>query len=81
VSIECHSLDHVSSCAFWSGGAPIRCSVELSLAENLAEVLRRANGFVRRPPARSSSTIPAKQDDRRRNQLTFIAVFGEKSRG
>jgi diguanylate cyclase (GGDEF)-like protein len=56
--------------------------LELSLAENLLEVLRRANGFV--PSAAGSILLdnPAdKQAERRRNPLTFIAVFGEKSGG
>jgi diguanylate cyclase (GGDEF)-like protein len=54
--------------------------LELSLAENLVEVLRRANGFV--PSAAGSILLddPSnKQEDRRRNSLTFIAAFGDKS--
>jgi diguanylate cyclase (GGDEF)-like protein len=54
--------------------------LELSLAENLLEVLRRANSFV--PSAAGSILLdnPAeKQPERRRNTLTFIAVFGDKS--
>jgi diguanylate cyclase (GGDEF)-like protein len=54
--------------------------LELSLAENLVEVLRRANGFV--PSAAGCILLddPSdKQDDRRKNKLTFIAAFGEKS--
>src|SRR5436309_11597156 len=54
--------------------------LELSLAENLLEILRRANSFV--PSAAGSILLdnPAeKHDDRRKNLLTFIAVFGEKS--
>src|SRR4051795_3704450 len=54
--------------------------LELSLAENLVEVLRRANSFV--PSAAGSILLddPAsKKDDRRQNTLTFIAAFGEKS--
>jgi len=54
--------------------------LELSLAENLVEVLRRANGFV--PSAAGSILLddPSdKNDDRRQNKLTFIAAFGEKS--
>jgi len=54
--------------------------LELSLAENLMEVLRRANSFV--PSAAGSILLdnPAeKQPERRRNTLTFIAAFGEKS--
>jgi diguanylate cyclase (GGDEF)-like protein len=56
--------------------------LELSLAENLVEVLRRANGFV--PSAAGSILLddPSdKQEDRRQNKLTFIAAFGEKSQG
>ena len=54
--------------------------LELSLAENLVEVLRRANGFV--PSAAGSILLddPSdKKDDRRQNTLTFIAAFGDKS--
>jgi diguanylate cyclase (GGDEF)-like protein len=54
--------------------------LELSLAENLVEVLRRANSFV--PSAAGSILLddPSdKKDDRRQNNLTFIAAFGEKS--
>jgi diguanylate cyclase (GGDEF)-like protein len=54
--------------------------LELSLAENLMEVLRRANSFV--PSAAGSILLdnPAdKKPERRRNSLTFIAAFGEKS--
>lgn len=56
--------------------------LELSLAENLAEVLRRANSFV--PSAAGSILLDDpgnKTDDRRKNSLTFIAAFGEKSEG
>jgi diguanylate cyclase (GGDEF)-like protein len=54
--------------------------LELSLAENLVEVLRRANGFV--PSAAGSILLDdpsQKQDDRRHNNLTFIAAFGDKA--
>src|SRR5215210_7953063 len=54
--------------------------LELSLAENLVEVLRRANGFV--PSAAGCILLddPSdKKEDRRKNKLTFIAAFGEKS--
>jgi diguanylate cyclase (GGDEF)-like protein len=54
--------------------------LELSLAENLMEVLRRANSFV--PSAAGSILLdnPAeKHPERRRNSLTFIATFGDKS--
>jgi diguanylate cyclase (GGDEF)-like protein len=54
--------------------------LELSLAENLVEILRRANSFV--PSAAGSILLddPSdKKEDRRQNSLTFIAAFGEKS--
>ncbi|MFL6192921.1 MAG: diguanylate cyclase [Thermoanaerobaculia bacterium] len=54
--------------------------LELSLAENLVEALRRANGFV--PSAAGSILLddPSnKSDDRKANNLTFIAAFGDKS--
>jgi diguanylate cyclase (GGDEF)-like protein len=56
--------------------------LELSLAENLVEVLRRANGFV---PSEAGSILldnPAeKRENRRQNSLTFIATFGDKAEG
>lgn len=56
--------------------------LELSLAENLAEVLHKANEFV---PSDAGSILldnPAdKRGDRERNELTFIAAFGERSEG
>ncbi len=83
MSIECHSLDHVQLVRFLERRrARTTFPLELSLAENLTEVLRRANGFV--PSAAGSILLDdpqAKQDDRRRNLLTFIAVFGDKSEG
>jgi len=54
--------------------------LELSLAENLLEVLRRANSFV--PSAAGSILLdnPAeKRAERSRNTLTFIAAFGDKA--
>jgi diguanylate cyclase (GGDEF)-like protein len=56
--------------------------LELSLAENLAEVLRRANEFV---PSDAGSILldnPAdKRGPREHNRLTFIAAFGDSSEG
>ena len=57
-------------------------TLELNLAENLVEVLRKANQFV--PSAAGSILLddPAlKRKEREGNQLTFIAAFGEKSAG
>lgn len=57
-------------------------SLELNLAENLMEVLRKANEFV---PSDAGSILlddPIRKKERRHeNVLTFIAVFGEKSAG
>lgn len=56
--------------------------LELSLAENLVEVLRKANEFV--PSAAGSILLdnPAdKRGDRQHNTLTFIAAFGDRSEG
>jgi diguanylate cyclase (GGDEF)-like protein len=57
-------------------------TLELNLAENLVEVLRKANEFV--PSAAGSILLDdprAKTADRRQGRLTFIAAFGEKSTG
>lgn len=54
--------------------------LEMSLAENLVEILRKANEFV---PSDAGSILldnpTEKQSDRRLNQLTFIAAFGQAS--
>lgn len=54
--------------------------LELSLAENLIEVLRKANELV---PSSAGSILldnPVhKKSERRQNTLTFIAAFGEKA--
>jgi diguanylate cyclase (GGDEF)-like protein len=55
-------------------------SPELSLTENLLEVLRKANEFV--PSAAGSILLDnprLKKRDRRANSLTFIAAFGDKA--
>lgn len=57
-------------------------ALELNLAENLVEILRKADQFV--PSAAGSILLddPArKRKERRENRLTFIAAFGEKSEG
>ncbi len=56
--------------------------LELSLAANLEEVLRRANSFV--PSAAGSILLDnpqQKHEDRSQNYLTFIAAFGETAVG
>jgi diguanylate cyclase (GGDEF)-like protein len=77
-----HSLDHVKLERFLERRRANPTHLELSLAENLIEVLRRANGFV--PSAAGSILLDnpsEKHEDRRRNLLTFIAAFGDKSSG
>lgn len=57
-------------------------SLELNLAENLIEVLRRANEFV--PSAAGSILLDdprTKSRDRKQGRLTFIAAFGDKAEG
>ena len=78
---EMHCLDHQKLERFLERRrANPTFPLELSLAENLLEVLRRANGFV---PSSAGSILlddPSdKQDDRRQNHLTFIAAFGDKA--
>ncbi|HEV7517098.1 MAG TPA: sensor domain-containing diguanylate cyclase [Thermoanaerobaculia bacterium] len=78
-----HCLDHVQLERFLERRrATPQFPLELSLAENLVEVLRRANGFV---PSEAGSILldnpSEKKDNRRQNTLTFIAAFGDKSEG
>ncbi len=81
MTADFHCLDHVQLERFLERRrASPNFPLELSLAENLLEILRRANRFV--PSAAGSILLdsPAeKQSDRSRNHLTFIAAFGEKS--
>lgn len=55
-------------------------SSEMNLAENLAEILRKANEFV---PSMAGSILldnPLdKKPDKDQNRLTFVAAFGEKA--
>jgi diguanylate cyclase (GGDEF)-like protein len=59
---------------------PPHFPLELSLADNLVEVLRKANEFV---PSEAGSILlddpRDKHADRRRNTLTFLAAFGTKA--
>ncbi|MFL6200600.1 MAG: diguanylate cyclase [Thermoanaerobaculia bacterium] len=82
VTSDYHSLDHVKLERFLERRRASPTHLELSLADNLIEVLRRANGFV--PSAAGSILLDnpsEKHEDRRRNLLTFIASFGDKSSG
>ena len=55
-------------------------ALDMSLAENLVEVLRKANEFV---PSEAGSILldnpQEKMPDRTQNSLTFIATFGDRS--
>lgn len=56
--------------------------LELSLAENLVEILRKADEFV--PSAAGSILLDdpgGKLPERGANELTFIAAFGDRSEG
>ncbi|HWN44333.1 MAG TPA: diguanylate cyclase, partial [Thermoanaerobaculia bacterium] len=80
VTADYHSLDHIKLERFLERRRANPTHLELSLADNLIEVLRRANGFV--PSAAGSILLDnpsEKHEDRRRNLLTFIAAFGDKS--
>lgn len=54
--------------------------LEMSLADNLVEVLRKANEFV---PSEAGSILlddpRSKRPDRQRNSLTFLAAFGDSA--
>lgn len=60
--------------------SPPQFPLEMDLAENLVEVLRKANEFV---PSQAGSILlddpTRKHPDRRRNQLTFLAAFGDQA--
>lgn len=79
--IEIHSLDAQGMEAFLERRrASFAFATEMSLAENLAEILRKANEFV--PSAAGSILLDnplEKHPDKRKNRLTFVAAFGDKA--
>ncbi len=79
--VDCHTLEPRQLERFLERRRAQRTfPLELSLAENLAEILRRANGFV--PSAAGSILLDdplGKHEDRVKNTLTFIVAFGDKS--
>ena len=81
MSVRIHSLDPRKMEAFLERRRAIFAfTSEMSLAENLAEILRKANEFV--PSAAGSILLDnplMKRPDKRRNKLTFVAAFGEKA--
>jgi len=81
VSVRIHSLDPRQMEIFLERRrAVIAFTNEMSLADNLAEILRKANEFV--PSAAGSILLDnplVKEPEKRRNHLTFVAAFGEKA--
>ena len=81
MSVRIHSLDPRKMEAFLERRRAIFAfTSEMSLADNLAEILRKANEFV--PSAAGSILLDnplMKKPDKRRNKLTFVAAFGEKA--
>ncbi len=80
MTVEIHSLNPQQMDAFLERRrAVIAFASEMSLADNLAEILRKANEFV--PSAAGSILLDNpldKKPEKRQNLLTFVAAFGEK---
>jgi len=80
--VDVHSLDPLALEKFLERhrANPPHFPLEVSLADNLVEVLRKANEFV---PSEAGSILlddpRSKRSDRRLNTLTFLAAFGEKA--
>jgi diguanylate cyclase (GGDEF)-like protein len=80
--VEVFSLDPASLERFLGRqrARPPHLPLELSLSENLIEILQKANQFV---PSEAGSILLddplEKGPDRAQNRLTFLAVFGEKA--
>ncbi len=82
MTVDIHCLEQRQMGAFLERRrATLAFSQEMNLADNLAEILRKANEFV---PSESGSILldnplekmPARQD----NELTFVAAFGDKAK-
>ncbi len=80
MTVDIHSLNPQQMDAFLERRrAVIAFASEMSLADNLAEILRKANEFV--PSAAGSILLDNpldKKPEKRQNLLTFVAAFGEK---
>jgi diguanylate cyclase (GGDEF)-like protein len=76
-SLEPHALEQFLE---RRRASPPHFEPEMSLADNLVEVLRKANEFV---PSEAGSILldnpRVKHSDRSRNRLTFLAAFGDKA--
>ena len=81
MTVEIHALNAHQMDAFLERRrAVIAFASEMSLADNLAEILRKANEFV--PSAAGSILLDNpldKRADKRLNLLTFVAAFGDKA--
>ncbi len=81
MALEIHHLDPQHMETFLERRrATIAFTSEMSLADNLAEILRKANEFV--PSAAGSILLDnplQKAPDKRQNLLTFVAAFGDKA--
>ena len=81
MTIDIHSLEPRAMSAFLERRrATLAFASEMNLAENLAEILRKANEFV--PSAAGSILLDnplEKQPDRGKNLLTFVAAFGKRA--
>ena len=81
MAVNIHHLDPKQMAAFLERRrATLAFTSEMSLAENLAEILRKANEFV---PSSAGSILLDNPLDKRpeksQNQLTFVVAFGEKA--
>ena len=81
MTVEIHCLEPSEMGAFLERRrATLAFSQEMNLAENLAEILRKANEFV---PSEAGSILLdnplQKKSDRKDNMLTFVAAFGDKA--
>lgn len=81
MTLEIHHLDPGKMEAFLERRrATLAFASEMNLAENLAEILRKANEFV---PSMAGSILLDNPLDKKpakaHNMLTFVAAFGEKA--
>ncbi|MEM6794575.1 MAG: sensor domain-containing diguanylate cyclase [Acidobacteriota bacterium] len=81
MTVKIHCLEPRQMSAFLERRrATLAFSQEMNLAENLAEILRKANEFV---PSEAGSILldnPLdKRLDRQDNSLTFVAAFGDRA--
>lgn len=81
MTVDIHCLEPRQMGAFLERRrATLAFSQEMNLADNLAEILRKANEFV---PSQAGSILLdnplEKKQDRQDNRLTFVAAFGNRA--